>query len=170
MILPRVRTGQSANALKQTNDPTQAGTLFSQQYERPAAGDAEAFRRGQTAPMFLPPPAPVPLPASTQLPPGLVHLLNQLRADKPPNPQAGLYQSAIDGQWRSLHSAAVAARGGSTTNHGPVNSHNTSTAETHVHSVVVNTQAKDADGISRSIGDAMKKNAFLLFHANTGLA
>jgi muramidase (phage lysozyme) len=52
---------------------------------------------------------------------------------------------------------------------GAVNSHNTHSAETHVHIAAINTQAKDANGIAKSLTTAIKKNGVMLAHANSGL-
>jgi muramidase (phage lysozyme) len=106
-----------------------------------------------------------PINYEPPLPQGLVDAMNQMKA---PAPTAAT--AALIARHGALASSAASARHISTTNHGPVNSHNTSNAETHVHIGTVNTQAKTGDGITRSLSDAIKKNSFLLFNANTGLA
>jgi muramidase (phage lysozyme) len=106
-----------------------------------------------------------PITYEPPLPQGLVDALNQMKA---PAPTAAT--AALIARHGAMASSAASARHISTTNHGPVNSHNTSNAETHVHSVVVNTKATNADGITRSMKDALKKNGILLMNTNTGLA
>ena len=106
-----------------------------------------------------------PITYEPALPQGLVDAINQIKAPSPTSSDA-----ALIARHGAMVADAAAARGSSTTNNGPVNSHNSHSAETHVHIGTITTQAKDASGIARSIGDAMKKNSFLLFNANTGLA
>lgn len=152
----------AGDALRQQTDPTQAGMVVSRLYERPAGGEAEAYRRGQTAPMFVPnlPAQPVGMGASARsaVPVISADTLAQLRASAAPRAVQPL------GMGASARTAMVTNH-----HHGPVNSHNSQSTENHV-SVTVHAKAADASGVAKSISESMKKHGFLTLQANTGLA
>jgi soluble lytic murein transglycosylase-like protein len=113
--------------------------------------------------MSAPASAPKTQPG-TALPSSVTNLLSALRSPPP---------SAAAAALMAHHGAMLAAAGASrhAVNNGPVNSHNNhSTAETHVHSIVVNTRATDGKGVARSLGDALKKNGLVAMGSNRGLA
>jgi hypothetical protein len=99
-------------ALKATNDPTQAGMLFSEQYERPRGGEAEAYRRGQMATQFL---LPVPAPSSSGadgLPSSVTGVLEGLRRVVSPAIMTGLREHQRDTPHHSAIYEKLLASGG----------------------------------------------------------
>ena len=123
-----------------------------------------AFAKALGVPL-APPAASPPAAHEAALPRGVVDLLNQLR----PSPPALSAAQMAAAHHSAMVSAASSVRHSSTTNHGPVTTNNNHSAETHVHSVTVNTKATDADGIARSMKEALRRNP-MLANMNTGLA
>ena len=153
--LARLSGAAFAQALGMPLTPPPAAT--------PLSGPINELKRltGQSSPPAAPPPAA----HEAALPQGVIDLLNQIRAQPSPSQQAV--------QMMASHVAALAAAPHirhTHNHHAPVTTNNNQSAETHVHSVVVNTQAKNADGIARGIGDALKKNGLIAMGMNRGLA